>query len=228
MLTRVVPRKPIFVSGRRWAFLIPLYRRGATPTKQDDDSYQIGVPETQRAAAARLYEQAFGRKLAVAIPNDEMRLAIQEESLVLDKGFAALLDGGLVGLAGVQTKDGSLTSGITATTLFRRLGVMRGVRAVAIFALYERSAEAGELLMDGIAVRADMRGKRIGTTLLDMVKQFGRDNGYKTVRLDVIDTNPDARRLYERQGFVATKTESFGYLRWLLGFGAATTMVYTL
>jgi hypothetical protein len=34
--------------------------------------------------------------------------------------------------------------------------------------------------------------------------------------------------LYEREGFVSTKTEHFGYLRRILGYGAATTMVYEL
>jgi len=32
------------------------------------------------------------------------------------------------------------------------------------------------------------------------------------------------RRLYQRQGFVATKTEHFRSLRWLFGLGGSTTM----
>lgn len=67
--------------------------------------------------------------------------------------------------------------------------------------------------MDGIAVKQDMRGKGIGTKLLDELKQYARDNGFSSIRLDVIDTNPAARRLYERQGFVLTRTGYFGYLR---------------
>ncbi|CAJ2376226.1 MAG: hypothetical protein IBGAMO2_240005 [Arenicellales bacterium IbO2] len=44
------------------------------------------------------------------------------------------------------------------------------------------------------------------------------------MRLDVIDINPRARRLYERKGFVAVSTERFAWLRWLLKFGGATRM----
>lgn len=83
-------------------------------------------------------------------------------------------------------------------------------------------------MMDGITVHREMRGLGIGTRLLDEIKRYARENGYSSVRLDVIDTNPGARRLYEREGFVATKTEHFGYLRRILGFGAATTMVYKI
>lgn len=190
--------------------------------------YQVGVPESQRSIAAQLYEQAFGAKLAVGIPNDARRLQVQEASLQMQFGIAALHGERLVGLAGFHTADGSLTGGMSTRMLFKRLGLLRGIRAVAIFALYKREQKSAELLMDGIVVDADYRGQRIGSTLLDMVKQYARENGYSHVRLDVIDTNPDARRLYLRHGFVATKTETFGYLRWLLGFGAATTMVFTV
>jgi len=95
-----------------------------------------------------------------------------------------------------------------------------------VFSSYERQPQESELLMDGIAVEQDMRGKGIGTKLLDELKQYARENGYSRIRLDVIDTNPAARHLYERQGFIPTRTEQFGYLRRLLGFGASTTMVF--
>jgi hypothetical protein len=32
--------------------------------------------------------------------------------------------------------------------------------------------------------------------------------------------------LLERQGFVPTRTKRFGCLRWLLRFGASTTMIF--
>ena len=44
----------------------------------------------------------------------------------------------------------------------------------------------------------------------------------------MIDTNTGARRLYERHGFVTTKTERFEWLRAVLGFGASSTMIRTL
>ena len=80
--------------------------------------------------------------------------------------------------------------------------------------------------MDGIAVRDDMRGHGIGTQLLSSIQQFGNEKQYATNRLVVIDTNSNAKRLYEKMGFVATETVEFAYLRWLLGFGASTTLVY--
>ena len=65
-------------------------------------------------------------------------------------------------------------------------------------------------------------------TLVRQLTEYARLGGYRTLCLDVIDTNPAARQLFERLGFVATSTAKFGYLQWLLGFGAATTMEYAV
>ena len=82
--------------------------------------------------------------------------------------------------------------------------------------------------MDGIAVDQDYRGRGIGSQLLRRIIDYARDNGFESVRLDVIDTNPGARRLYERVGFIAVREDKFPYLRWLLGFGGATTMQFPI
>ena len=82
--------------------------------------------------------------------------------------------------------------------------------------------------MDGIAVHKDYRGLGIGSQLLNGVVNHAREHGFATVRLDVIETNPGAKRLYERSGFIPVRTERFPYLRWLLGFGAATTMEFRI
>jgi ribosomal protein S18 acetylase RimI-like enzyme len=68
----------------------------------------------------------------------------------------------------------------------------------------------------------------VGTKLLDAIVEVAQARGYRQVRLDVVDTNPRARQLYERRGFVAVETKSYPWLRHLLGFSASTTMLLTL
>ena len=63
----------------------------------------------------------------------------------------------------------------------------------------------------------------VGTQLLTAVASFGREQGYRAICLDVVDTNPGARRLYERAGFAPTITRSYPFLR-PFGFTAVTTM----
>jgi ribosomal protein S18 acetylase RimI-like enzyme len=78
--------------------------------------------------------------------------------------------------------------------------------------------------MDGIAVAPDVRGRGVGSLLIEEVAAVAAEQHCREIRLDVIDTNPRARALYERRGFTAVRTERTPYLRRLLGFGAVTTM----
>ena len=187
---------------------------------------QQGFPESLRHAAAELYEIAFGAKLALALPNTDKRRAVLREALVPQYAFVVLAEGELVGLAGFKDRSGSLTGGIDFKLLVRLLGLVAAIRAALVLSLYERELAPGQLLMDGISVSPALRGKGIGSLLLRELQHYARQQGYQSLRLDVIDTNPDARRLYERSGFIATKTTYFSALRGVLGFGSATTMEY--
>ena len=190
----------------------------------DEVIYQTGIEEEFRSAAANLYDEAFGKKISVAVRNKEKRQQILNNCLVLEYAIAAIHERQLIGIAGFHTPNGSLTGGIGYRNLLSQLGFIRGNRAALIFSLYERKPKPGELVMDGIAVRSNARGKGIGTSLLEEIRMLAEQQGFNRVRLDVIDTNPKAKKLYERMGFRAIKTESFPYLEKLLGFGGVTTM----
>jgi ribosomal protein S18 acetylase RimI-like enzyme len=94
-------------------------------------------------------------------------------------------------------------------------------------ALVARQPDGVNLHMDGIAVAPEARGRGIGTRLLEAVHAFAREQGYAGVRLDVIDRNPAARRLYERLGYIAVHTRAYPFLAFL-GFTAVTTMIRPL
>nr|WP_284454934.1 GNAT family N-acetyltransferase [Actinomadura madurae] len=90
--------------------------------------------------------------------------------------------------------------------------------------MFERHPEPGQLVMDGIAVDAGIRGRGVGSLLIEEVAAVAAEQDCREIRLDVIDTNPRARALYGRRDFTAVRTERTPYLRGLLGFGAVTTM----
>ncbi|MGB4869436.1 MAG: GNAT family N-acetyltransferase [Candidatus Promineifilaceae bacterium] len=189
---------------------------------------QQGFPDDLRLAAAELYDAAFGAKLSIAIPNSASRMAILKKGFNPAFSFVALHNGEMVGIAGFKTAQGALTNGISFRLLQEELGYAGAVRAVLILTLFQRKQVPNQLLMDGISVSPKMRGSGIGTNLLHSLLAYAQQEGYQSVRLDVIETNPAAQRLYERVGFVSIKTEHFAYLKWLLGFGAATEMAFDL
>jgi ribosomal protein S18 acetylase RimI-like enzyme len=182
-----------------------------------------GVPEGSEKEVAALYWEAFGRKLGPALNPPDTGRAFIAAHVRHDRGVAALVDGTVVGVAGYQLGGRALTGG-TVRDVLSSYGLFRGLPRLAVLALFERTPREGELVMDGIAVDARHRGGGIGSLLLEQVAAIAAENGCHRIRLDVIDTNPRARALYERHGFVARHTEQTPYLRRLLGFGAVTTM----
>ncbi|MEZ9524927.1 GNAT family N-acetyltransferase [Enterovibrio norvegicus] len=175
---------------------------------------------------AVLYEEAFGAKFTVAISDKTKRMEMLAESFQPDFSYVVRRDDRIIGIAGFQTPEGSLTGGMDADGLIRLLGTLRGLWACLILSLFERKAKPKELVMDGIAVNASYRGFGAGSALLDAIIQHAADKGFDTVRLDVIDSNPRAKKLYVSKGFVATKVEHFAFLKPIIGFSSATTMVF--
>ncbi|PHQ83374.1 MAG: N-acetyltransferase [Thalassobium sp.] len=187
-----------------------------------------GFPERDRAQIAALYWEAFGQKLGrVMGPRDR---ALQFFEAVLDPAHAICAhtaNGDLLGVAGFKTHTGALVGGGMGN-LARVYGWVGAMWRVALLALLERDTENDRFLMDGIFVAPAARGQGVGTALLDAIADKARSRGHSEVRLDVIDTNPRARALYERQGFVAIKTQDLGVLRHVFRFDSATTMVRDL
>ncbi|MCE2597394.1 GNAT family N-acetyltransferase [Motilimonas cestriensis] len=177
---------------------------------------------------AELYEEAFGFKFLRAIPSKNQRINILSKSFIPDYSFAAFAATKMVGLAGFKVESGSLTGGMGAAELIDQLGFFRGLWACLVFSLFDREPEELQLVMDGIAVDSAFRGQGIGSLLLDSIITYAQENNFESVRLDVIDSNPRARNLYESKGFVALRDESFIHVKWLVGFSSATTMVLDL
>ncbi|WP_377509101.1 GNAT family N-acetyltransferase [Octadecabacter sp. R77987] len=187
-----------------------------------------GFPERDRARIAALYWEAFGQKLGrVMGPRDR---ALQFFEGVLDPAHAICAhddSGGLLGVAGFKTHTGALVGG-GMRDMAHVYGWFGSLWRIALLALLERDTENDRFLMDGIFVAPAARGQGVGTALLDAIADKARTRGHGEVRLDVIDTNPRARRLYERQGFVAINTQQLGVLRHVFRFKCATTMVRKL
>lgn len=187
-----------------------------------------GLPDTLREQAADLYWEAFGSKLGRVLGPKPKAVAFLRRALREDHVISAISDsGGLLGLVGFKTHAGAFAGGEWAD-MQMVYGVLGAAWRAGVLSLLERDVENERFLMDGICVVAQVRGHGVGTLLLDAVCAEASERGYASVRLDVIANNPRARALYERQGFVAVKTERLGWLRHVFGFDASTTMVKQL
>lgn len=187
-----------------------------------------GLPPHLRVDAARLYWQAFGGKLGTVLGPRDKAYALLDRVMQGDHAIVALSESGaLLGLVGFKTPRGAFAGGDVAD-LRGIYGTFGALWRAGLLWLLERDLDNDRFLMDGICVTDTARGQGVGTALLDAICAEGRSRGYPAVRLDVIDANPRARALYERQGFVPMRTSRLGLLRLVFGFSAATTMVRAL
>lgn len=189
-----------------------------------DPILRAGFPEDQRDTAAALFWQAFGGKLGKLLGPEPRALSFLAPTLDPTHCLSVCAsDGTLLGLAGFKTADGAFVGGSWAD-LCRVYGMFGALWRAPLLSMVERAVESDILLMDGIAVAPTARGMGLGTTLLDGITAEAARRGCAKVRLDVIDTNPRARALYERRGFKAIGTEDVFPFRWLFGFSTATKM----
>lgn len=189
---------------------------------------QAGIPNGAEADAAALYWDAFGQKLGAAMGPDAKAIHFIERVLDPSHAISAVgNDGTLLGIVGFKTIDGALVGG-GYSDLAAVYGHFGALWRAGVLSLLERDVENKRFLMDGIFVAQTARGKGIGSALLTAIMQEGRNRGYTELRLDVIDSNPRAKALYERHGFTAHDTTHLGPLRHIFKFRTATTMVKTL
>ncbi len=185
---------------------------------------EAGFREDERAVAAQLYWQAFGAKLGKVLGPSSR--AIPFLTAVMDPDFAIVArdaGGQLLGMAGFKTPEGGLING-GLRDMARHYGWFGTAWRAVLLSALERDPEAGVLQMDGIFVAQAARGKGVGGQLLDAVTARAAELALRVVRLDVIDTNPRARALYERKGFLAMTRSHTGPLRHIFGFRSALRM----
>jgi GNAT superfamily N-acetyltransferase len=191
-------------------------------------SIEQGLRADHRDAAAALFWEAFKGKLMPVMKPEAKALAFLRRAIDPSHAISAVSErGDLLGIVGFKTTEGGFVGG-GLSEMSKVYGPVGGFWRGLLLSVLERPVEAGTLLMDGIFVSASARGQGVGTMLLDAVRVKAIEFGLARIRLDVIDSNPRARALYERRGFVAQDTSETGLFRHVFGFRASTRMTCQL
>ena len=69
----------------------------------------------------------------------------------------------------------------------------------------------GAVWLEAAAVAKPMRSQGIGTSLVQAAEALAAEHGFRVVDLGVEDSNPGARRLYERLGYRSVARHDFQY-----------------
>jgi len=192
---------------------------------------QLGILPEHKEDAARLYAIAFQTKFLKILGSPEKVTQLLKDGINTQRGLSAVsVENELLGIVGFQLEHSSLTD-IKLKAFIANFGILKGVFKALVLALlfYRQPGNKFQIQMDGIAVKEGNRGRGIGKQLFTELEKFARQTGMNSIKLDVIDENPKAKRLYENIGFVTTKYSKIPqFIYKLIGVSGVTTMVKNL
>ena len=184
---------------------------------------QRGFDDNFRHEAAQIYWEAFGRKLQPILGTGDAVIDIFAGDFDPGYSFSAFSGDRLLGIVGLHDQQG-IFSHVQLSTLQAHYDWLRGSFLYLLFAIVSSDPGSDELMVESLAVSSEARGMGIGTALLEAAFEHARSSGFRFVGLEVIDTNPRARQLYERMGFVPINTRSIGPFSRIFGFSSSTRM----
>ncbi|MFC2079227.1 GNAT family N-acetyltransferase [Candidatus Bipolaricaulota bacterium] len=164
-----------------------------------------GLDKKHKESLVHLFCSIFPEVIVPVFGSVERCARLLEDSLASDRILTAIADEQLLGFAGLHFSGREWFN----PSLSQLLRVMRWgtVRVMAMGIILFRRPGKDSLHLDTLAVHPDVRGRGIGTQLIDAVLARAQTEGKRFVTLEVEDINPRVKRLYERLGFVSDRFE---------------------
>ncbi len=189
-----------------------------------NNSSQIELTDSFKNKLADIYFQAFGRKIAALIKPEYKAREIIIKSMNYDMALYALDDNkNLLGFLGFQTNYKEFIR-------YRYINFREHFNPVSSFLKWNilklsiPGLQKTEIRIDSVAVDDSSRSKGVGTALIEHFFNFAKTNNFKKIYLEVVDTNPEAKRLYRRLGFNIKKRVNFYFFARRAGFSAEDVM----
>ena len=117
---------------------------------------------------------------------------------------------------------------VHARSLIPHYGVCGSLWRLGLLSVLHYTPLPDEAYIDGVAVDPAYRGQRIGTDLIRSAERWARRRGLSLLSLEVVDSNPRARRLYHRIGFEVVQEKTAWPVGSIFGFQSSAKMVKLL
>ncbi|MCG8453192.1 MAG: GNAT family N-acetyltransferase [Spirochaetales bacterium] len=193
-------------------------------------SIQLGLPShISSKQAVDLYFQAFGKKERhlTLFSNDEQTMKnYLEHSMNWNAVLFATHENKLLGMCGIQKGMNPGPFSTQIAPLIAHFQIWGGWWRW-ILRWLQRTIDSWKedvLHIEFLVVNPDVRNQGWGSKLLDCAEDEARKQGCKALGLEVIDTNPRAKSLYQRKGFQTIQHYSTQWLTRRAGFSSLEKM----
>jgi len=185
------------------------------------------INEEQLNQAMNIFYSAFKQKIRHLIKSREKAVAVYKNSINKDRVFYALIENDVVGIAGLHYENKNFID-IKYSNLRKHFNPLRSFFIYWIYKIVSPKVKEDAVRIDSIAEKEQFRSAGIGTELINKVLEFAKNKAFKEVILEVVNTNPKAKKLYERMGFKEKKHVRYYLLTRPAGFSSEYIMSYAV
>lgn len=195
---------------------------------QDPCIFTGYLPEALQESAIEVFLDGFDRKIhhLMLKPRDRAQAKrIYRDGADFSSGIYALRQGRVVGLLGFHHGRQKFIH-LNLSTLNREFGFFGGIARKLSGSVFKDLHPLGkdELRVQVIAVAKGVRGTGAGHRLMGALFALGRARRLARVRLEVVNTNPRAKKLYEELGFASCGVLPYGPIASGAGFSSQHKM----
>ncbi|MGN1400935.1 MAG: GNAT family N-acetyltransferase [Bacillus sp. (in: firmicutes)] len=164
-------------------------------------------PTDKERAAILIYDAIHDIAEALTGETEREKVLAQLAWFVGEKGNRLSYDNMLVKVTENDEAIGLVITypGDQASELDGRILTYLSENKPSVHLHIDEEADHGDFYIDTVSINPDFRGKGYGTELLQAAIGKAMEQGYTTVSLNVEEYNDNARRLYERLGFIQKK-----------------------
>jgi ribosomal protein S18 acetylase RimI-like enzyme len=185
------------------------------------------VSDRQMDSAIDVFYYAFKRKIRTLIKSEKKAKAIYKKAINHDRVLYTLVGDKVVGVIGLHYGGRNFME-FKYNDLRQQFNPFTSFFIWFFYKIVSPRATDDVLRIDSVAVDKNSRSMGIGTALIKKVFEMAREKKFNEVILEVVDTNPRAKELYERLGFKEKKLVKYYFLAKPAGFSAEYIMSYKL
>jgi GNAT superfamily N-acetyltransferase len=188
------------------------------------------LPKELKNDALEIYYEAFNKKEQYRILSFTKRQAIKlyKKGINFKSGLYAINKKNVLGVLGFKSNHAQLIK-YKLSMLTKEFGFFGGLfRKIRYLFTQIENISKRDIKIEAIAVSKKYRNKKIGTKLIKKAIEFAKENKYKRIILNVVNTNPDAERFYIRLGFKTISHRYFGFFTKKAGYTSYKKMALYL
>jgi GNAT superfamily N-acetyltransferase len=188
------------------------------------------LPKELKNDALEIYYEAFNKKEQYKILSYSKKQAIKlyKKGINFKSGLYAIKKNKVIGVLGFKSSKRQLIK-YKLNILTKEFGFFGGLfRKIRYLFTQIENISKKDIKIEAIAVDKKYRNKKIGTKLIKKAIEFAKSKKYKRIILNVVNTNPNAKRFYLRLGFKVINDRYYGFITKKAGYTSISKMAYYL